>query len=188
MPRRTNPQDPPNLEVTNILTGDTREEAWALYLKAMTPLATMAVQRHVMTRGEFNEVALDPRVIKYTGYRSGRLAAVATYTNDLDAIPLISPPYFEHRWPKAYAEKRIWYIGFVAIVLGGPVFVLLMNHMHQTVIKNGGGISVFDACTYRSERLPGAVTAFLRHALAEQPTLTRIDQQSFYAYQTKGVQ
>ncbi|MFG2042101.1 hypothetical protein [Dactylosporangium sp. NPDC048998] len=44
----------------------------------------------------------------------GTIGGLSIYTNDLDAVPLIAPPYFARRWPQHYAERRIWYCGFVA--------------------------------------------------------------------------
>src|SRR5690348_4815073 len=99
-------------------TPEVADRAWSLYLKAFEELKTVAVQRHVMHRAEFDAVMADERVWKYraTGPDDPDVVtALATVTNDLPAMPLISPEYFAHRWPQLYAEARIWYLGFFAI-------------------------------------------------------------------------
>ena len=57
-----------------------------------------------MYRAEFHDVLADERVDKYVVTApDGSLAALATMTNELAVVPLISPDYFAHRWPELYA-------------------------------------------------------------------------------------
>lgn len=96
---------------------DSAGEYWSLYENAFDDLRSLAVQRHLMLRPEFDELMLDKRVMKYAvrDEERGRVAALATMTNDLHAVHLISPEYFQRRWPQLYAEQRIWYVSFVAV-------------------------------------------------------------------------
>src|SRR4029453_2625259 len=102
--------------VDQITDGDLHEAVWTMYQDCFEELNTLAVQRHLMFRNEFYALILDSRVPKYFSYDyDGSLCGVATYTNELDAVPLIAPQYFERHWPEHYAAGKIWYIGFVAV-------------------------------------------------------------------------
>ena len=88
--------------IDRITDEDRREAMWTMYRDAFEELNTLAVQRHMMFRSEFDEVMADPRVDKYVALDDdGTMCGVATYTNDLDAVPLIAPQYFERHWPAA---------------------------------------------------------------------------------------
>jgi hypothetical protein len=142
------------------------DEAWTLYTEAFRELDALAVQRHLMYRQEFDDVVADRRVRKYLAVDDGgRLTGLATYTNHLEAMPLVSPTYFERRWPAFYAEHRIWYVGFVAV--------------RPSVWQ--GGIRVFDMCRHNVERgLQLAVAALLDRLGGLRAE--RADEQSYWMY------
>jgi hypothetical protein len=161
------------------------DEAWALYHVAFRELNALAVQRHLMYRGEFDEVLADRRVRKYLAIDDdGTLAGLATYTNDLDAVPLISPAYFERRWPQFYTQRRIWYVGFVAVhpsVWHRGLFIDLLSTMYHDTADDGG-IRVFDMCRHNVERgLQQAVAALLDQLGGMRPE--RVDEQSYWMYE-----
>ncbi|GAA5190880.1 hypothetical protein GCM10023322_47060 [Rugosimonospora acidiphila] len=160
------------------------EDAWSLYHKAFRELNALAVQRHLMYRDEFDAVMVDPRVQKYLCLDdAGALCGLATYTNDLHAVPLISPEYFERRWPRYYAEGRIWYVGFVAVETGAPIttFHELIAAMHETSTRDS--ITALDVCTRTDEirHLPRSVRVLL-HRLAGNVRMQRLDEQSYWMY------
>src|SRR5258706_16131432 len=96
-----------NVKIVDLVQGDLREEAWTLYSEAFDELNALAVQRHLMYRNEFDDVMADPRVQKYLCLDvDDALRGMSIYTNDLGAVPLISPPYFERHWPEHFAERR----------------------------------------------------------------------------------
>jgi S-adenosylmethionine/arginine decarboxylase-like enzyme len=161
------------------------DEAWALYHAAFRELNALAVQRHLMYRGEFDAVIADRRVRKYLAIDDdGTLAGLATYTNDLDAVPLISPAYFERRWPQFYTQRRIWYVGFVAVhpsVWHRGLFIDLLSTMYHDTADDGG-IRVFDMCRHNVERgLQQAVAALLDQLGGMRAE--RADEQSYWAYE-----
>jgi hypothetical protein len=161
------------------------EDAWKLYHEAFSELNAFAVQRHLMYRSEFDEVMLDPRVQKYLCLGDdGNLSGVATYTNDLDAVPLISPRYFERRWPQHYAEGRIWYVGFVAVRDGVPltVFGEIIGAMHETSGRHA--ITALDVCarTDAVRHLPRSVRVLL-HRISGNVRMERLDEQSYWLYE-----
>ena len=104
------------VELVESLSTDARPEAWRLYTEVFDDLRFRAVQRQVMYRPEFDSVMTDRRVSKCLAQDDGGgLRGLSTFTNDLAAVPLISPEYFERRWPDRFAARRIWYCGFVAV-------------------------------------------------------------------------
>jgi hypothetical protein len=161
------------------------EDAWQLYHEAFSELNALAVQRHLMYRAEFDEVMLDPRVQKYLCLDDdGALCGLSTYTNDLDAVPLISPQYFERRWPRHYAEHRIWYVGFVAVQEGAPLstFASLIGAMHETSTRDS--ITALDVCSRTEEvrHLPRSVRVLL-HRISGNVRMERLDEQSYWLYE-----
>jgi len=175
-----------HVDVEKVLTGTRREEAWHLYTTAFEELRRTAVQRHVMHRSEFDEVLEDDRVEKYLAIADdGTLAGLSTLTNDLDAMPLISPDYFAHRWPDRYAERRIWYLGFIAIAATqrrSGVFEAMIERMWR-VVRTNAGIAALDLCAHNESRqLDGAITRTLS-ALTPDVVATRLDTQAFWSWE-----
>jgi len=166
---------------------DIKGEYWALYENAFQELRSQAVQRHLMFRSEFEELLQDKRVPKYVvrDEEQGRVAALSTMTNDLAAVPLISPEYFERNWPELYASQRIWYVGFVAVdpdYQGSPAMGGLIEKLCQDV-DTSGGLVCLDICEHRSRRMLAA--GIERLAGQHLPGLirTRLDAQVFWGYE-----
>jgi len=160
------------------------ESAWQLYLSAFRELNTMAVQRHLMYRHEFDEVMNDTRVQKYLCVGDdGTLCGLATYTNDLDAVPLIAPQYFERHWPEHYAGNRIWYIGFVAVhpkAQGRHMFKQLVEQLYITAATQNGLVGI-DICSYNDEVLNFShIFRSMVERLTANMRFQRIDQQSYW--------
>jgi hypothetical protein len=176
------------IDVVKVLADPWREAAWRLYNDAFDELRATAVQRHVMYRHEFDEVMADERVMKYVGLEGepAIMTGLATFTNDLDAMPLISPEYFARRWPDRYAERRIWYIGFFAVHpehRGTGMFEAVIGNMWQLVLA-GHGIAALDICR-RNDRLglPQAIHQTLE-SLSPGAAASRMDEQTFWLYET----
>jgi GNAT superfamily N-acetyltransferase len=177
------------IERSGRLPADQTDVVWQLYNDAFDELRCTAVQRHVMIRDEFEDVMDDHRVAKYLGVdtdRGGRLCALATLTNDLAAMPLISPNYFERRWPAHFAEGRIWYIGFVAVhpdYRSTGLFEMVVHDLYR-VVSSSQGVAALDFCRRNEEqyRLPQSI-----HRLLESwsgPVRTdRMDEQSYWFYE-----
>jgi len=176
---------------------DPTGELWALYERAFDDLRTLAVQRHVMNHAEFAALMADERVEKFVVTADdGALAALATMTNDLPVLPLISPEYFAHRWPELYAAGRVWYVSFVAV---DPVHhnAGVMNRIIDLMCQEAGcadgtgpadggvgGVICVDICEYREfeQKLP---TAIERQAGRHTPGVQRqrLDAQVYWAYE-----
>ncbi|MFC4072148.1 hypothetical protein [Actinoplanes subglobosus] len=177
------------VKIIDQITDDEMHKAsWELYEGAFRDLRSLAVQRHLMYRSEFEEVMRDPRVDKYLCLNDdGKLCGLSTFTNDLYAVPLIAPEYFERRWPEMYAEKRIWYVGFAAVgteARDTRAFSELVTAMQQTAAARNGMIGI-DYCRYNDdERNFGRVVRLMLRRLSGGAMRAEcLDQQSFWVYE-----
>jgi hypothetical protein len=166
---------------------ETLECAWELYIEAFRDLNALAVQRHLMYRSEFDELMRDQRVQKYMCLDDdGTLLGMSTYTNDLDAVPLIAPEYFERHWPDHYAANKIWYIVFVAVhpdAQGRPAFAQLVEEMYLVAATQNGLVGL-DICSYNDDvRNMSRVFRLMIRRLTANMRFERIDQQSFWLYE-----
>ncbi|GGL17472.1 hypothetical protein [Mangrovihabitans endophyticus] len=177
------------------------DESWRFYHDAFSGLAVRAAARHLLLRREFDELMADERILKYVA-RDGagddeaaavppardrdRIIGLAAMTSDLEAVPLISPPFFAHRWPQEYADGRIFYCVFIGAQhgpRGKGVFVALQRRMWERVGAVRGRV-VLDICQWNeAERdLPRAVEGILT-GIAGGCVASRLDSQSFWGYE-----
>jgi ribosomal protein S18 acetylase RimI-like enzyme len=176
------------IEVHGSIHDELADAVWRLYNEAFEELRSSAVQRHLMNRDEFDEVVRDPRVLKYIAVdpeQGDRLCAMSTLTNRLDAIPLISPEYFQRRWPAHFAAGRIWYIGFLGIrpdCRSTGVFEQLVEAMYEAR-RTGPVLVAFDV-SRRNERygFPQAIREALERHAGPMET-HRLDEQTYWAFE-----
>ena len=169
--------------------GAEAESCWSFYDRAFAPLRARAAQRHALTRSEFDDQMADKRVIKHivhTAENAGKPVGMATLTNDLSAVPLISPEFYEARWPRFYAEQQIWYVGFLAVdpdYHGTGVLAQMIGSM-CAVIPQEGGVVAADICQFNQDAmlLPDAFGR-LAGTFARQPEKHRLDTQVFWGYE-----
>jgi ribosomal protein S18 acetylase RimI-like enzyme len=185
------------IEMNGSVPADLTNQLWRLYNDAFDELRSTAVQRHVMVREEFDGVMRDDRVAKYMVFdtdqdgafdtdQDGRLCALGTMTNDLEAVPLISPDYFRRRWPAHFAESRIWYIVFVAVhpdYRGAGVIELLAEELYR-VVSAGHGVAALDVCRRNDQirRLPQGLARLLERSYGFVRS-DRMDEQSYWFYE-----
>ncbi|MEV0730231.1 hypothetical protein [Polymorphospora sp. NPDC050346] len=174
-----------------VLPAEIAEQAWQIYAEAFEEMKIRAVQRHVLYRHEFDEVMTDERVRKllYVDHRRpDRIRGVATVTDDLSAIPLISPEYFAHHWPDLFAARQIWYVGFLAVhpaARGTGAFARLTREIWRPVLA-AGGMAVVDVCRHNDEL---GFHRAIHHALGSLGGDVRaehIDDQSYWIYEAPG--
>jgi hypothetical protein len=169
-------------------TSEDVDDLWGFYRTAFEPLRVLAVQEHMMSRSAFEEVLADKRVQKWVTYQDdGTPLALAVITNDLEAWPLISPPYFEHRWPEQYAAGHIWYTGFVAVAEGAPpmTFAALINKMAEQIVAVRGVCAMDYAKVNVDRNLPAGAHRAIRRRFPDE-VYDFLDTQSFYAYYPAG--
>lgn len=173
------------------LTGDLADQAWKTYYEAFAPLAYLAVQRHLMTREEFDVVAGDERIDKVLTYdEAGDLVGTATFTRHLDAVPLLSGAYFQHHFPTQYAQRRIWYIPFVGVAeraRKSSAFIDAFNCYFDTACAADGMVGL-DICTHNEmvHKLPKAIALQVRRLSAGRSKVRRIDSQHYWLYDMTG--
>jgi hypothetical protein len=160
---------------------------WTMYQDTFAPLAELAAQRHLMTFREYSDLYVDDRILNYWAEDdTGAVVAQGATTRDLEALPLVSPDYFEHRWPGLYKQKLLFYVVFAAVDSGHAaapgMYAHLIDHMHRPM-RDARGIAVMDFCTYNvdTRRLPVATGAVLRRAGTHAPPQL-IDRQEFWIY------
>ena len=171
-----------------VVTGTEAEACWSFYDRAFEQLRIKAAQRHAMTRDEFDDVMVDSRVDKILVRKTGtdRPCGMATLTNDLKAVPLISPEFYQARWPQFYAEQKIYYVGFLAVdpnYHGTGVLSQLISSMCETVPVEGGMLAA-DICTFNEDelRLP-ELFARVCGTFRPKPALNRLDSQTYWSYE-----
>ena len=177
-----------NFHLLPVLPPGVLEDAWQLYLAAFDCLRTRAVQRHVLYRDEFDAIMKDTRVIKYLGFDGPVLSCFGTRTSDLDAVTLISPEYFQARYPRQFESHNIFYVLFFAIrpeyQSSGALFGLmnvLVSHIPEE------GILVIDiAAARKSVHLQKAVQRIVRQQAPTARTVL-LDEQTYYAYEFSPV-
>ncbi len=172
------------LEKSRVVEGLVLARAWSMYETAFAHLRITAVSRHVMNHAEFGQVMADERVHKYVVTdESGEVLALSTFTNALEAMPLISPDFFAHRWPELYARQRVWYLGFFAIDgahRGEGLFKTVIAAMWAELAE--GGVAALDMCaSHQSLGLAKAIERTLRE-LTPAVTAECVDTQTYWVY------
>jgi hypothetical protein len=175
------------VEKAGVLDTQRISQAWEMYTAAFAELRAAAAQRHVMNRREFDEVMTDKRVAKYLAIDpvGERLIGLATFTNELDAMPLISPEFFAHRWPELYLARKVWYLGFFAVDRlhrGSGAFEAVIAAMWARV-QEGGGVAALDVCGHNKQiGLPAAIQRTLE-ALTPQVVTEQVDVQTYWTFE-----
>lgn len=165
--------------------------AWDIYLECFAEVNALAANRHLMYRTEFDEVLADVRVPKYLTLDDGGVpVGLATFSNRLEAFPLIAPEFYERRWPQAYAARRIFYAGFVGVVpraQKSSAFADVFAEFYKVTEPVNGLVSL-DVCNYNDHvrRLPKAIGLMLRRMSGGQSSYKRVDAQTFWLYDVTG--
>ncbi|MET7394232.1 hypothetical protein ABZS66_12130 [Dactylosporangium sp. NPDC005572] len=171
-----------------LLSGEEAETAWALYEQRFAALNTRAVQRHLMTRAEFHYVCQDGNVEKWRVFDDhDQLVGLATYTNVLESMPLVSPAYFAARYPEQYAAGQVWYCGFVCIAneADSTTFLELITRMYRQAAAHGGVISLdFCRCNDDLARLVKVALTRLAGGPDSGFEAVRADTQTYWVYVT----
>jgi GNAT superfamily N-acetyltransferase len=171
-----------------VVEGDLREEAWKLYNQSFDELRYLALQRHVMYDDEFDAVMADPLVDKYLLFDAeGSLQGLGTVTTHLRSMPLVSPHYFERKYPERYRAGEVYYIGFVGVhpdSHGTGVFGELIHAMAEQ-IAHVEGVAVVDVCGHNKDRLhlPRAIHWLL--STWAEVEMAELDAQTYISYDFK---
>jgi hypothetical protein len=162
------------------------DQAWTFYQGTFGHLRARAALRQVLYRDEFDTLMRHPGTDKYVCAQDDTVLGLAAMTNDLDAVPMISPEYFAHRWPDLYAERRIFYVEFVAArpgTAGAGAYVALIRRILERVTASRG-IAVADVCAHNENehRMPELFGLAARRVTGEVRQ-QRLDSQTFWSYE-----
>jgi hypothetical protein len=178
-------------DVARVLTSDEVSVAWQLYQERFTDLDARAVQRHLMTWAEFHHVCADGDVEKWRVFdEHDQLVGLATYTNVLESMPLISPAYFAARYPEQFTAGQVWYCGFVCVAeqAGSTAFLELITRMYRHATDRGGVISL-DYCGANEKLAQHVKVALTRLAGGADSGFRAVpaDTQTYWVYETPRV-
>lgn len=182
------------IQIHDKVAGELLEQAWSLYEQAFKALNALTVQRHMMTAEEFDQVMIDWRWSKFVAVDdAGVPAGLATYTNHLEAHPLLSEDYFAANHPEEFVAQRIWWVGFAAVaegVRGTVTFRELVKAMYGT--SGDGAITGIDYAKVNVDRgLALAAQRYLHRVAGERgrtATCDLVDYQGFFLYRYPEVQ
>lgn len=152
------------VEVDRFVLGGRAERLYQIYLESFAPLRTQAAARHVLTEDEFRDEMSDPRILKYTVWRSeSEPVALATITNELEAVTWVSSDFFAARYPQHAARKAIYYLGIAMVAPHRGQFRLLERIVRELVTGCVAkrGILAYDVCAFND-----ATVSFGRRAEA----------------------
>lgn len=137
--------------IDDVVEGPRAANLYELYLVSFGTLRTEAAARHVMTLAEFEEEMRDPRILKYTVWRTpDDPVALCTITTHLDAVPWVSPDFYAARYPEHAARRAIYYMA-LALVHPEPGNYRLFEHVVRATVgpcAADHGVLAYDVCRY----------------------------------------
>jgi hypothetical protein len=175
---------PTRITVESSIPAEHAEMFFALYLEAFAPVRSRAVARQILHRDEFLAEMTDPRILKYVAWDdNGEPMGLTTLTRHLDAVTWISPEYFRHHYPEAFAEGRVYYLGFT-LTRGGRRQYRFLAAMLAAVIdrlRAAKAVCGYDICAFNNDSMRFAEhLELMMHRLADV-TVEQIDTQNYYS-------
>ncbi len=137
--------------VDDVVDGPRSAYLYQLYQDSFGPLRTLAAARHVMTAAEFRDEMCDPRILKYTVWRSpNEPIALATITQHPDALPWVSSDFFAARYPGHAARGAIYYLGLALVAPASGQYRLIERVVRAAVAACAAdhGVLAYDVCEY----------------------------------------
>lgn len=178
-----------HIKIEPVVQDDLADDFYALYLAAFEPLRTRAAARQVLTRAEFLEEMVDPRIAKYVARdTSGVAIGMSTMTRELATVPWISPEYYAARYPEHAGRNAIFYIGFTLTHPDhrGPKLAAAMIDALVATLVAERAVVAYDICNYNDAvlRFGAHIASFFRRSAAVE--VDQIDTQTYYAASFAG--
>jgi len=162
----------------------TAEEFYDLYREAFGELQARAVARQLLHREEFLEEMHDPRVHKHVAWDGeGRAIGLSTLTNHLETVPWISPEYFAHHYPEAFARGAVYYIGFTLVRpqrRQTRVFQAMVHSMGEVLAADDAVVG-WDICAFNDDSFSFGEHAARALGQTGDVTVRPVDRQTYYA-------
>ncbi|MEO6880642.1 MAG: hypothetical protein ABI181_06765 [Mycobacteriaceae bacterium] len=183
--RRTSGSSPSTRVTVESQVGETDTTAfWALYLRAFEPLRTRAAARNVLHHEEFVEEMNDARVQKYVAWdHEGHAVGLTTLTDDLAAVPWVSPEYYAAQFPEHAARGALYYLGFTLVhprARRGSAFTDMMQPLLSRLVRERA-VVCSDVCAFNNAAhgFEGNVIAMLTNAA--EVDVEVLDTQTYYS-------
>lgn len=166
------------------------EAFWSLYLRAFEPLRARAAARNVLHREEFVAEMADPRVDKYVAWDGEHHAVgITTLTDDLSAVPWVSPEYYAAQFPEHAARGALYYLGFTLVhprARRGTVFVDMMEPLLSRLVSEDA-VVCGDVCGFNNAAhgFEANVITMLTTA-ATDVDVEVLDTQTYYSARFQG--
>lgn len=175
----------PAVAITHELVVEGDEAALLLdaYRANFDPLAELAVQAQSSGNAEMLAEFADPRIVKIVARERGIPVGLGMVTNQLEAVPDISPAFLRASFP-AHAERDAIYLGMYVMVVPGHRGLTLFNRLYLEMWQlpaKVGGVLVFDVCEFNRTTFDTDVLAERIASSFPHSNITVIDRQTWYA-------
>ncbi len=170
------------VSVETELSPPTAESFYELYREAFGELETKAVARQLLHRDEFLEEMHDPRVEKHVAWSGQEPIGLSTLTRHLETVPWISPAYFAHHYPEAFARDAVYYIGFTLVRAEhrqARVFQAMVRSMGQ-VLAGARAVVGWDICAFNDDGFSFGEHAASALGQTGDVTVVPVDRQTYY--------
>ena len=170
------------VSVETELDADLAETFHDLYREAFGELETRAVARQLLHREEFLEEMHDPRVEKHVAWSGGEPIGLSTLTRHLETVPWISPAYFAHHYPDAFARGAVYYIGFTLVHARhrqSRVFQAMVRSMGAGLAEAGAVVG-WDICAFNDDSFAFGEHAARALGQTGDVTVVPVDRQTYY--------
>lgn len=175
---------PHRVSVEQVVAGSAAAGFYELYLTAFGPMRTRAAARHVLREDEFTADLLDPRVEKHVAWDAdGAPVGLTTLTNDLSAVPWISPEFFAAQYPEHSARGAVYYLGFTLVdprARGALVFRDMMGQVLERLVSERAVVACDIAAYNNTTHSFDANLVSMLTATAEV-NVEVLDTQTYYA-------
>jgi len=174
---------PLTLSHESVIEGEVAEELWEMYRRNFAPLEELAILQHCYPRDEILAEFADPAITKIVVWEGTTPVGLGMITNQLEAVPQISPRYLRAKYPDHAADDRIYFGILVAVDpdhRGLTSFNRIYLDMWQMVGKRDGML-IWDVSQFNREVL--GADAYAQRVSSQYPRshVEVIDQQTYFA-------
>lgn len=167
---------------TTSLDPELRARVERLHERAMMTLAPAAATDHLLTVVELYRLLERTTVHKVLAFVGGALAGAGLVTNDLEAVPAISPQFFALRYPEAYERGALWYA--VAGIVdpdhrGRGILDALGVRAAQLIRRQRAEVLVWDACKLQFNMMERWIRSIVTAAFGIDIGVEELDRQVY---------
>jgi hypothetical protein len=159
------------------------DELWAHYVEAFTPLEELALLSQMYGRDVWDALMRDTDVVKIIGWNDGRPVGLCLFTNKLDVVPQISPPFLRRRYPEQFERAAVYFGVLVFVALTARLRTLFPRLIATAgeIAAARAGVAVFDICAHNVAELALDDQFAVMASWFPRSHFDRIDTQSYYA-------